>query len=269
MKHILSIIAILFLTMTCTACFAESDEEVALTTENEILFSNIPWGCDYKTFEDILIKQGAKFTSEHEVLGDGKKYSYSFGISGFSGANYSDVKTDYYTLKNTEQKKSPWGDMYTQYNPVINVAGYQVYMITACFFADTDELYTIRIEMSKTTKNGESVSASSMFDDMNRKLTSIYGTPYQDSFESRGTLGGKDTIITYAWLGGEKTGLELAWSSTKGSLRGALDKDSITLIYGRTDSDEAMRLRREKQQGAQVDKEQQAIDAVADDMSGL
>ena len=61
----------------------------------------------------------------------------------------------------------------------------------------------------------------------------------------------------------------MAWSSTTGSLRGALDKDSITLRYGRTDSDEAMRLRREKQQGAQVDKEQQAIDAVADDMSGL
>ena len=61
----------------------------------------------------------------------------------------------------------------------------------------------------------------------------------------------------------------MAWSSTKGSRQGALDRDNISLRYGRTDSDEAMRLRREKQQGVQVDKEQQAIDAVADDMSGL
>lgn len=234
--------------------FCEDDKQ---TTTKEICFMSIPWESSFDQFLALLEEDGAIFAVNKEILGDGDDYSHSFGIGGlFPNGNYKGFQTEYYTLVSIDSS--------------FYVAGYEVLNMTSAFYKEAQTMYSVSVELGSSTRMGDTVSTESQYHDLVGKLTELYGSPIvQERSGKGGIVGGTFETKSYSWVGIHSTAVELRWVHQTGTYQGIQDGNTITINYGKTDSDSIMAEHQQIMEDQEMKQQQEALDSVANDYSGL
>ncbi|MBP0970257.1 MAG: hypothetical protein J5744_08940 [Oscillospiraceae bacterium] len=197
-------------------------------TSSPILFRNMPWGTNYKTFTDLIRADGITGGSYYDSYAS---YSFEFDISDYGGVSGT------YWLENSGYKYS------NSSVKNLSVGGFPVSAIEAHFlFAhDDNAVYSEKDDcvLYKASYGFKVADGEATYSILEAKLASLYGKGTSKSASSGvWSTAGDYHVYTQCtvWYGADDTGVVLCREYQISDATNSLISDKVTLTYGKSNS---------------------------------
>lgn len=261
MKKVLFSIGVLFLLLSSFYSLALASEipSCGSTTTEVIAFHDIPWGISGSEFLAMLDTFGISYEKETRFYGDNllNLSSSSYGDGEIIPKSFSNhVETYCYDISPSK----------------FFVAGHGVLFLDASFYSENNvispgsgSLYEINISF----KDHDLLSIDEQFNDLTKKLSSLYGDPYFYQEEDEMFTGDHFKYTYCVWIGSNSSAVYLQRSQKTNSTGIFSNRDSISLNYGLTSVTTKFQTIDERMQAIKEQKEQVKREALANDYSGL
>lgn len=194
------------------------------STDKEILFRDIPWGTSFTDVQNIL--------SDFDWYGMSYEHMKRYPVQEV--LTDDDGGTDVFTNGGINIVASPFTDKET------DVAGYKTSNINLYFSYTPDGIFSK--EDSQTELYGakyefEPQNLQSMYDDIENKLTSLYGDP-ADVTADKNWTGAKNT---YTWWYGANDSVVVLGKSDFSEVDSDFYKDELWISYAWQKGDELLK----------------------------
>jgi len=243
---------------------ADYSVDASQTTDKVICFSGFDWNTKPSALKSFFEQQKIECNVKSEARGEPD------GWTAFSSSSYGDGKI----IPTVSSKYVPTR-RYTFENPsyrsYAKVGGHEVFSFEAVsiyFSPYNEKLYEIEFMF----RDSDYISHDEQFDDLTRKLTSLYGQPHsytrEDDVRSIYGYTTKYRFICNVWLGAEKTSVYLKRAIP---LNGTDPKDDgwVVMSYGLADTSNTFVEIESEYFKAEEKKRRDAFEAYSDDFSGL
>lgn len=251
MKNTLRVLCLLLALSICFCALAEPPVAFEPTIDKNISFNDIPWNITEGEFKRHLEELCSDFKSTYTDYGDISS-SYSS-----SSASYGDGKIiPRFFSKTVRTREYDFDSKSLSSSTMCKVAGHSAGFINAKFYYTLpSSLYEIKI----TILEDKLLTEKEQYEDLQKKLTVLYGNPYEYSEEY-----GKDFTDCSVWLSSNGTAVYLKYNYYY-----SMCFESVILCYGLRTSYDTLKEMEDQSTAEQEKKKEDALGDIADDYSGL